>query len=88
MVGAPLVKGLEAEKAGIIKYGDIIVAVNGDKTEGRPAFEIIDQIGENPNADTITKSYLEYQGHVMLFGLLSLRHDLYKFYANIISKAL
>jgi len=57
MVGAPLVKGLEAEKAGI-KYGDIIVAVNGDKTEGRPAFEIIDQIGENPNADTITMTVL------------------------------
>lgn len=59
MVGAPPVPGSEAEKAGI-KYGDYIVAVNGIDTKGRTAFEIIDQITEDPKADqsTITMTVL------------------------------
>lgn len=59
MVGAPPVAGSEAEKAGI-KYGDYIIAVNGIETKGRTAFEIIDQITEDPEADqsTITMTVL------------------------------
>lgn len=57
MVGAPPIKGSEAEKAGI-KYGDYIVAVNGKETTGRTAFDIIDQIAENPNADVVTMTVL------------------------------
>jgi len=59
MVGAPPVPGSEAEKGGI-KYGDYIVAVNGIGTKGRTAFEIIDQITEDPEADqsTITMTVL------------------------------
>lgn len=57
MVGAPPIKGSEAEKAGI-KYGDYIVAVNGVETAGRTAFDIIDQIAENPNADVVTMTVL------------------------------
>lgn len=53
MVGAPPVKGSEAEKAGL-KIGDYIVAVNGVETKGRTAFDIIDQISEQPNAEEVT----------------------------------
>lgn len=56
-VGAPPVDGSEAQKAGI-KYGDYIVAVNGVKTEGRTAFQIIDQISEDPDAKLITMTVL------------------------------
>jgi len=57
MVGAPPIKGSEAEKAGI-KYGDYVVAVNGRETTGRTAFDIIDQIAENPDADVVTMTVL------------------------------
>lgn len=57
MVGAPPVKGSEAEKAGI-KIGDYIVAVNGVETKGRTAFDIIDQISEQPNAEEVTFTVL------------------------------
>ena len=53
IVGAPPVAGSASEKAGI-KLGDYIVAVNGIPTDGRSAFDLIDQISENPNAPTIT----------------------------------
>jgi len=57
MVGAPPVKGSEADLNGM-KYGDYIVAVNGVGTQGRTAFDIIDQIAENPNADVVTMTVL------------------------------
>jgi C-terminal peptidase prc len=56
-VGAPPVDGSEAQKGGI-KYADYITAVNGVKTQGRTAFEIIDQLSEEPNAKTITMTVL------------------------------
>lgn len=53
IVGAPPVSGSVADKAGM-KPGDYVVAVNGVATKGRSAFDIIDQIAENPNAKTVT----------------------------------
>eukprot|EP00977_Amphora_coffeiformis_P009938 scaffold2310_cov164-Amphora_coffeaeformis.AAC.11 len=54
MVGAPPIPGSAAALAGL-QVGDIVQAVNGQSTEGRTAFDIIDQIaGEDVNADTIT----------------------------------
>jgi len=53
IVGAPPVQGSEAEKGGL-KIGDFIVAVNGVETQGRTAFDIIDQIAEDPNAQVVT----------------------------------
>jgi len=53
IVGAPPIAGSAAEKAGM-KVGDKVVAVNGLRTKGRTAFDIIDQISENPNARTIS----------------------------------
>ena len=57
MVGAPPVAGSEAERVGI-KVGDYITAVNGVPTQGRTAFDIIDQIGDNPNAAAIDMTVL------------------------------
>ena len=57
MVGAPPVKDSQADKAGL-KYGDFITAVNGVQTEGRTAFDIIDQMSENPNPDAVTMTVL------------------------------
>lgn len=53
IVGAPPVAGSAADKAGL-KLGDFVSAVNGIPTSGRTAFDIIDQISENPNAETVT----------------------------------
>ena len=53
IVGAPPIPGSAADRAGL-KVGDFIDAVNGLPTDGRTAFDIIDQIGENPNAKEIT----------------------------------
>ena len=54
MVGAPPIPGSAAALAGL-QVGDVVQAVNGQSTEGRTAFDIIDQIaGEDVNADTIT----------------------------------
>jgi len=53
IVGAPPVPGSVADKAGI-KLGDFVSAINGVTTQGRNAFDIIDQISENPNAKAIT----------------------------------
>jgi len=61
MVNAPPVAGSAAEKAGIV-YGDYIVAVNGVPTRGRTALDIIDQIGENPEAGSVTMTVLTEKG--------------------------
>ena len=55
IVGAPPIKGSEADKAGM-KVGDFVTAINGIPTAGRTAFDIIDQISENSNAATVSMS--------------------------------
>lgn len=53
IVGAPPIAGSEADRVGL-KTGDIVTAINGVSTNGRTAFDIIDQISENPNAKSVT----------------------------------
>ena len=55
IVGAPPIPGSEADKAGM-KVGDFVTAINGLPTTGRTAFDIIDQISEDPNAGKISMS--------------------------------
>ena len=57
IVGAPPIAGSASDKADL-KMGDVVTAVNGIPTRGRNAFDIIDQIGENPNAKQISFSIL------------------------------
>jgi carboxyl-terminal processing protease len=52
IVGAPPIVGSAADKAGL-RTGDYVTAVNGVSTQGRTAFDIIDQISDNPNAQTV-----------------------------------
>ena len=52
VIGAPPVPGSAADKAGL-QIGDFIDKVNGVATAGRNAFDIIDQIAEDPNAKTV-----------------------------------
>ncbi len=52
-MGAPPIAGSAADKAGL-KVGDFVTAVNNVPTAGRNAFDIIDQISENPSAKTIS----------------------------------
>jgi carboxyl-terminal processing protease len=53
IVGAPPIAGSAADKAGL-KVGDFVTAVNSIPTGGRTAFDIIDQVSENPSAKTIS----------------------------------
>ena len=53
IVGAPPIIGSAADRAGL-QVGDKVVQVNGIPTKGRTAFDIIDQISENPNAKSVT----------------------------------
>jgi C-terminal processing protease CtpA/Prc len=53
IVGAPPVQDSAAFQAGL-KVGDAVLAVNGVDTLGRTAFDIIDQISENPDAGSVT----------------------------------
>jgi len=53
IVGAPPIEGSSSYQAGL-KTGDFVVSVNGKPTRGRTAFDIIDQISEDPNAKTVT----------------------------------
>lgn len=55
IVGAPPIEGSPSAKAGL-QTGDFISAVNGRQTKGRTAFDIIDQISEQPDARTVTFS--------------------------------
>jgi len=57
MVGAPPVKDSSSDAAGL-RYGDYIIAVNGINTKGRTAFDIIDQIEDEPNANIVTMTVL------------------------------
>jgi len=57
IVGSPPIEGSASAKAGL-KVGDFVTAVNGQPTRGRNAFDIIDQISEDPNAKTVTFSIL------------------------------
>jgi hypothetical protein len=61
IVGAPPIAGSASDKANL-KMGDFVTAVNGRPTRGRNAFDIIDQIGENPNSKTVTFSILRDKG--------------------------
>lgn len=61
IVGAPPIAGSASDKAGV-KAGDFVTAVNGIPTRGRNAFDIIDQIGENPNAKEVSFSILRNNG--------------------------
>ncbi|KAL3796665.1 hypothetical protein HJC23_009965 [Cyclotella cryptica] len=53
IVGAPPVAKSAADEAGL-KIGDVVFAVNGVETAGRTAFDIIDQISDDPNAGVVT----------------------------------
>jgi len=53
VLGAPPVVNSAADQAGL-KSEDAVLAVNGKETAGRTAFDIIDQISEDPNAGQIT----------------------------------
>ena len=53
IVGAPPIPASEAARAGF-QVGDFVTAINGVPTAGRTAFDIIDQIAEDPNAKTIS----------------------------------
>jgi carboxyl-terminal processing protease len=53
MVGAPPIPGSAAAGVGL-QVGDLVRAVNGVPTQGRTAFDIIDQVSENPNAASLT----------------------------------
>lgn len=61
IVGAPPIDGSASDKAGL-KLGDFVTGVNGRPTRGRNAFDIIDQIGENPNSKTVTFSIRRDKG--------------------------
>lgn len=53
VVGAPPIADSAADKAGL-RVGDKVLAVNGVSTKGKTAFDIIDQLSENPNSKTVT----------------------------------
>jgi len=55
IVGAPPIAKSAGDNAGL-KVGDFVTAVDGVQTRGRNAFDIIDQISENPDSKTITFS--------------------------------
>lgn len=62
VVGAPPVAGSPSDQAGL-KVGDYIYAVNGIPTQDRSAFDIIDQISEDPNAITITMTVITQENN-------------------------
>ena len=66
IVGAPPIDKSPSQKAGL-EAGDLVTSINGLTTTGRNAFDIIDQISENPTAKTVTFSMLR-QGENDLAG--------------------
>jgi carboxyl-terminal processing protease len=52
IVGAPPIPESASAKAGL-QVGDLVTEVNGRSTQGETAFDIIDQIAEDPNAPTV-----------------------------------
>lgn len=52
-IGAPPVVNSAADKAGL-KVGDVVFAVNGVETADRTAFDIIDQISDDPDSSVVT----------------------------------
>ena len=58
IVGSPPIPGSAAAQVGL-QVGDRITAINGVSTTDRTAFDIIDQISDNPNAPTVTFSVLK-----------------------------
>jgi len=63
VVGSPPVPKSASDLAGL-KVGDKVAAINGVPTTGRTAFDIIDQIAENPNAQTVTMTIQRQDGSV------------------------
>ena len=55
IVGSPPVKGSAADQNDL-RVNDVIVAVNGQETSGKTAFDIIDQMSDDPNAEQVTFS--------------------------------
>lgn len=55
IVGAPPIEGSPSDRVGLVT-GDFVTAVNSIPTKGRTAFDIIDQISDNPDAKTVTFS--------------------------------
>lgn len=53
IVGAPPIAGSEAARVGM-QVGDFVTAINDVPTAGRTAFDIIDQISENPTAQFVS----------------------------------
>lgn len=53
IVGAPPIPNSEAARVGM-QVGDYVTEINGVSTTGRTAFDIIDQISEDPSAKTVT----------------------------------
>ena len=53
IVGAPPIPKSEAARVGM-QVGDYVTEINGVSTTGRTAFDIIDQISEDPSAKTVT----------------------------------
>lgn len=75
IVGAPPVQDSAAFKAGL-KVGDAVLAVNGVDTLGRTAFDIIDQISEDPDSSKVTftiRSGDEYRDVTMKRELLEVK---------------
>lgn len=68
IVGAPPIEGSSSYRAGL-QVGDYVVSVNGRPTRGRTAFDIIDQISEDPNAKTVTFGILRKHGESSLKSL-------------------
>jgi carboxyl-terminal processing protease len=66
IVGGPPIENSPAAKAGL-RPGDFVTAINGLSTDNRNAFDIIDQISENPTAKTVTFSIMR-QGENDLAG--------------------
>ena len=58
IVGSPPIAGSAAAQVGL-QVGDRVTAINGVSTTDRTAFDIIDQISDNPNAPTVTFSVLK-----------------------------